>query len=36
VDACAAVVVLVGQGTCRSADTEHTSPAGQGDRVALH
>jgi Subtilase family len=36
VDACAAVVTLVGQGTCHSADTEHTSPVGQGDRVALH
>jgi hypothetical protein len=36
VDACAAVVTLVGQGTCHSADSEHSSPDKQGNRMALH
>ncbi len=36
VDACAAMVTLLGQGTCHGADNGHTSPDSQGNRVALH
>ena len=36
VDACAAIVTLLHQGTCHGADNVHTSPDSQGNRVALH
>ena len=36
VDACVALVTLLGQGTCHSGDSEHFSPDHQGNRVALH
>jgi subtilisin family serine protease len=36
VDACAAVVTLVGQGACHAGDGKRTAAFQNGDRVALH
>jgi len=36
VDACAAVVTLVRQGSCHATESEHSAPDQQRDRVALH
>jgi subtilisin family serine protease len=36
VDACAAVVTLIGQGSCRNAEVDRSMTAYQGNRVALH
>jgi hypothetical protein len=36
VDACAAVVTLVGQGTCHASEANGSTPSPNGNRVALH
>jgi hypothetical protein len=36
IDACAAVVTLVGQGSCHSSEADGSSKDQNGNRVALH